>query len=342
MSTITRRNLLKAGVVLGAASLLPAPFITRAHAAEQVLTLYNGQHRQVTDALIREFTTETGIEVVVRAGNSAQLASQLMEEGAASPCDIFYSEESPPIAAMAGKGLLVPLNADTLAQIPAHYAAKDGSWTGISARCRVVAYNKSLIKEDELPKSVMDFAHEDWMDGVAYVPTSGAFQEQIIAIRNLKGRAATLEWLKGIKEYGRIYNTNNAAMLAVEQGIIATALLNNYYWFSMEREIGAQNMKSALYYFGNGDPGALVTVSAAGILKSSKKQDDAQKFVHFMLSEKGQQAIVNAMAEYPLRAGVTSPYALKPISELGAPEVTPSDIGDAADAMALQREAGLA
>jgi iron(III) transport system substrate-binding protein len=341
MYVIDRRKLLKTGVSF--AYIFTAGGMSRALADTQTtLTLYNGQHARTTAALIAAFTKQTGIKIEARKGRSSQLANQIAEEGAASPADIFYSEESPPLAALASKDMLAKIDGETLKQVSAKYTAKDGTWIGTSARCRVVVYNKDMIKQSELPASVLDFATAAWKDRIAFVPTSGAFLQQIVAIEKLKGREAALNWLKGLKAYGRIYNGNGGAMRAVERGEIATALINNYYWFGAARETGADNMKSALHYFGNKDPGALITVSAAGILKSSKNIQAAQQFLAFMVSAEGQQIIVNSAAEYPLRDGVKSPFALKPFATLDPPPITPADLDDAASALALEREAGLA
>lgn len=343
MSEITRRGLIRTGALLGAAAAFPLPAVRSAVADDAgTLTLYNGQHQQTTDALIAAFTKETGIAVKARKGSGTQLANQIIEEGSASPADIIYTEESPPIAALAERGLLVTLDKSTLDQVPANYRSKDGTWVGASIRARVVAYNKTMIEKAGLPASVLDFASEKWQGKVAYVPTSGAFQEQIVAIGILKGREAALGWLNGLREHGSIYNSNSAAMKAVEQGQIATALINNYYWYALAREVGADAMKSALYYFGDQDPGALISVSAAAMLKSSRNAEAARTFMDFIVSEKGQQAIVGVVAEYPTRPGVESPFDLKPLDELNPPPVTPADIGDASEALALMREAGLA
>jgi iron(III) transport system substrate-binding protein len=343
MTDNTRRALLRNGLVLSAGALLGTPAIRLAHAADaQTLTLYNGQHAKTTAALVEAFTKATGIKVDIRKGSSSQLANQIIEEGERSPADAFYSEESPPVAVLAEKGLLAPLDADTLKQVMPGYTAKDGTWTGVSARCRVVVFNRDMVQESALPASVMDMATKAWDGRVGFVPTSGAFQEQIIAIKLLKGRDAALGWLKGLKQYGRSYNGNKAAMKAVERGEIATALVNNYYWYALADEVGADKMKAGVHYNVGKDPGGLITVSAAGILRSSKKQQDAQKLLAFMVSEAGQKAIVGSVAEYPLRPGVQSPYSLKPFNELEPPAITPADLGDAADALALRREAGLA
>lgn len=343
MHTFNRRTFISHGLLLGAAAIASPATMRLARAADApALTLYNGQHKHTTEALVRAFTQATGITVAIRKGSSTQLANQIIEEGERSPADMFYSEESPPVAALEKRGLLSKLDDDTLSQVIPGYTAKDGTWIGVSARCRVIAYYPDLVKASELPASILDIATAPWKGRVGFVPTSGAFQEQLIAIELMKGRDVALNWLKGLKQYGRIYNGNMAAMKSVESGEIATALVNNYYWFAVAKEVGAGNMKSALYYMEHEDPGALITVSAAGILKSSKKQALAQKFLAFMVSPAGQQAIVDSVAEYPLRPGIKSPFALKPFDELQAPGITPADLGDAADALALRREAGLA
>jgi iron(III) transport system substrate-binding protein len=339
MTLLNRRSVLGLGAALGGASVFGLP---RAFAADTSLTLYNGQHRNTTEALVDAFKQATGINVTVRNGSSTQLANQIIEEGARSPADVFYSEESPPVATLAKRGMLATIDSNTLKQVPNTYVAKDGTWLGASARCRIVAFNKSMIKESDLPHSVLDFATPAWKGRIGYVPTSGAFLQQIVTIEKMKGRDAALAWLKGLKQYGRAYNGNMPAVQAVERGEIAAAISNNYYWYAIARETGAANMKSALYYFGDQDPGALVTVSAAGILKSTKNTAAAQRFLAFMVSEAGQAAIVKTVAEYPLRPGVKSPFALKPFAELEPPPVTPDDLGDAADAIPLEREAGLA
>ncbi|MCX5477838.1 extracellular solute-binding protein [Kaistia geumhonensis] len=346
MYPLSRRALLK-GAALGGAALAAGPALIAAasrpaRAADGPLALYNGQHRPPVEALIAAFTASTGIEVAVRHGSSAQLASQLMEEGAHSPADVFWSEESPSLFALAEKGLLAPLAAGTLAAVPAEYSAKDGTWIGATARCRVVVYNKANVDPATLPASVLDFASEAYADRVAFAPASGAFQQQIMAVMILKGREAALAWLKGLRQYGRVYNSDSAAVEAVESGDIPIALSNNYYWQALAREIGEADVQSAIYNIGHGDPGTLITVSGGGVLKSAKNAEAAQRFVAFMVSEEGQKAIVAAIAEYPLRPGVTSPFPLTPFGELDPAPVTPNELGDAEAALALLREAELA
>jgi iron(III) transport system substrate-binding protein len=311
-----------------------------AHAADPVeLTLYNGQHKEIGEAIAKAYEAKTGIHINVRKGSSNQLASQVMEEGDRSPADVIYTEESPPLNNLGEKGFLAKIDDSTLGMLPKEYVAKDGSWMGVTARVRVVAYNPKLIDEKDLPKSVLDFADPEWQGKVGFVPTSGAFQEQAVAIIKLHGRDAAEEWLTGLRAFGKTYTNNMVALKAVENGEVATVLVNNYYWFALQREKG--KLDSKLHYFTGGDAGGLITISSAAALKSSKHPKEAQALLAYMASEEGQRVITQTTAEYPLHKGMVSDRGLKPFEELEAPNITPADIGNAEDALELEREVGL-
>src|SRR5690554_4067214 len=70
-----RRQFLLSGAALAGAAVLGASAPGRLLAAQQqTLTLYNGQHKKTTAAVVRAFTRATGIQVNVRNGHSSQLA----------------------------------------------------------------------------------------------------------------------------------------------------------------------------------------------------------------------------------------------------------------------------
>ena len=323
-----------------AACALGMALSTATQAADKVeLTLYNGQHKEIGEAIAQAYEAKTGIHVNVRKGSSNQLASQVMEEGQRSPADVIYTEESPPLNNLGEQGFLAKIDPSTLDMLPPDYVAKDGSWMGVTARVRVVAYNPKLIDEKDLPETVMDFAEPQWQGKVGFVPTSGAFQEQAVAIIKLHGREAAEEWLTGLRAFGKTYTNNMVALKAVENGEIATVLVNNYYWFALQREKG--QLDSKLHYFSNGDAGGLITISSAAVLKSSKHPREAQALLAYMASEEGQRVITQTTAEYPLHKGMVSDRGLKPFDELQAPAITPADIGNAEDALDLERDVGL-
>ena len=70
------------------------------------ITLYNGQHTQLTSSLVAAFEKETGINVEIRTDDSAVLADQIIQEGDASPADVYISENSPELMDLQRRGLL--------------------------------------------------------------------------------------------------------------------------------------------------------------------------------------------------------------------------------------------
>ena len=307
------------------------------------IVLYNGQHKEATQALADAFTKSTGIKVKINSGKSDQLAGQIKEEGGRSPADVFYSEQIPPLVTLSAADLLETLPAKTINDtrrkgVPVA-AKKD--WVALSGRSRVVVYDSRKLSEKDLEKSVLNYATPKWKDRIGYVPTSGAFLEQVVAIVKLKGEAAALKWLKGLKENGKLYAKNTVALQAVENGEVPAALINNYYWYAFAKEKGVRNIHSRLNFVRHRDPGALVTYSGAAVLKSSQNKAEAQKFVAFLAGKQGQQVLASARAEYPLHAGVSSPFNMGPYSKLEAPEVSATTIADKENATRLLEQAGL-
>ena len=98
---------------------------------------------------------------------------------------------------------------------------------------------------------------------------------------------------------------------------------------------------TALHYFRNQDPGAFVSLSGGGVLKSSKKPQQAQQFLRFITGKAGQEVLEKGDSfEYPVASGVPANSALVPLTDLQAPVVDPTTL-DAQKVTDLMTKAGL-
>ncbi len=335
---IDRGRLLPAFALVGllvSSAAIPARAVT--------LTLYSAQHEQTVDLLAKAFTKETGIDVKVRNGEAPELASELVKEGASSPADVFFTENSPELELLSEKGLLAKVAPATLASVPAADSGPNGDWVGVLARENVLAYNKGMVKEADLPQSLLDLANPEWKGKVAIAPTDADFLPLVGAVVALKGRPVALEWLKGLRENAAVFDDDEGVAAAVERGASATGIINNYYWARLSMETGPDKMTSAIHHFAAGDVGGLVNISGAAALKASRNQAAAQKFLAFLVSKPAQQMVshLDITFEYPLAPGVAANPALKPMAELSPPSITLKEIGDDREAAQLLREAGL-
>ena len=93
---------------------------------KDALVVYNAQHEQLLDELAPAFTKETGIEVELRNGKDLELSNQLVQEGEASPADVFLTENSPAMSQVEAAGLFEELPEDLVAPIPAQYRPTSG------------------------------------------------------------------------------------------------------------------------------------------------------------------------------------------------------------------------
>ena len=112
---------------------------------DTTITLYNGQHQQLTDAIVSAFEKQTGIHVKVRTDDGIVLADQILQEGSHSPADVYLTENSPELMLLTERNLLAKLPASITSQVPAQYNSPTGNWVGISVRVSALAYNPSLI-----------------------------------------------------------------------------------------------------------------------------------------------------------------------------------------------------
>ncbi|WP_438391541.1 iron ABC transporter substrate-binding protein [Caballeronia sp. DA-9] len=323
--------------VLSASAALPLS------SAAATLTLYNAQHEQVVAALARDFEAQSGVSVKIRNGEGPAMAAQLVAEGSASPADVYFTENSPELVLLDEKGLLAKTDASTLAVIPSRFNSPQGDWVGVLARENVLAYNTKKVDAAQLPASLMDLAKPEWKGRVGIAPSDGDFLPVVSAVIAMKGDEQALQWLKGLKKNAQIFDDDEGVVAAVNRGGVATGVINNYYWARLHTQLGDSATRSAIYHFGNGDVGALVNVSGAAVLKSSKNQQAAQQFLAYLVSERAQELIAKGKIayEYPLHAGVAPDPMLKPFEQLSPPSLSIEQLGDDSKAAKLMRQAGL-
>jgi iron(III) transport system substrate-binding protein len=308
------------------------------------LVLYNGQHEQTTDALVAGFEKLSGITVNVRSDDEDTLADQLLTEGTSSPADLIYTENSPVLEYLQDKGLLAPVDASTLAHTPSKYSSPQGDWVGVSARVSVLIYNPALISADQLPTSVMQLADAEYRGKLAFAAGETDFQPIVTSVVRTYGQTRALGWLEGIKTNAgsHIYPDNETIADEVNRGAVAFGVVNQYYWYRMRAELGASNVHARITYFAPRDPGYVLDVSGAAVLRSSRHKAAAQRFLAFLVSAQGQEIIAHSISfEYPIASGVSTASPETPFDQLAPNAVTIPELGDGSTAIALLSKAGM-
>jgi iron(III) transport system substrate-binding protein len=305
------------------------------------LTLYNAQHEDLVKAMVDGFTKETGIKVEIRSGDDSEMANQIVQEGSASPADVFLTENSPGMSLVDSKGGLAKVEDATLAQVPAQFVPSSKNWVGFAARSTVLAYNSQQVKPEALPGSIMDLAKPEWKDKVGIAAGGADFQAIVSAVVAVNGEEAAKQWLAGLKANAKVYRSNSAVMKAVNAGEVQTGVIYHYYWYKDRAESGANSTNTELKFFGHKDAGAFVSVSGAGVLSSSKNKAQAQQLVKYLTGRNGQQILADSNAlEYTIGSGVPANAKLKPLSELEPPTIDVASL-NGPRVVSLMQQAGL-
>jgi iron(III) transport system substrate-binding protein len=312
---------------------------TEEASADGPITVYSGRNEELVGPVFDDFEAATGIEVEVRYGDTAELAATILEEGDASPADLYFAQDAGALGALEGAGRFTTLPGDVVEVVDPAFRAPSDAWTGVTGRVRVLAYNTDVLSEDELPSSVLDLTDPVWSGRLGWAPTNGSFQAFVTALRLTEGEDVAREWLEGMLANDVVPFENNTGIVeAVARGEVEVGLTNHYYLYRFLAEDPDFNVAN---HYLPGDVGGLVNVAGIGVLDTSDQQEASVELVRYLLGEETQTYFgqVTDALEFPLRDDVDSPE-LPSLSELDPPEVDLSQLEDLQGTLALLQEVG--
>ena len=302
------------------------------------ITVYSGRIPPLIGPAIDAYEARVDEDVQVRFGDSGALAGTIVEEGENSPADVFFSQDAGSMGAVSDAGLLHPLPREILERVPARFRADDGSWVGISARARIIAYGPK-VSAAELPSSPLELTDPEWRGRVGWAPTNASLQGYVTALRQVEGEEVAREWLEGmVANDVQVYDSNIPVRDAIASGEIDLGLINHYYVAEALAQEGADY--PVKIHFPPDDLGSLVNATAVGVLSSSERPDAALDFIRYLLSKEGQRYFAESSKEYPLVRGVAPDPSLPPLATIPAPDLDLSSLDDIQGTVELMQETG--
>jgi iron(III) transport system substrate-binding protein len=306
--------------------------------ADTRLTVYSGRSEELVKDLFTAFTTETGISVDARYGDSGEMAALLLTEGSSSPADVFFSQDAGALGAV--ENLFAELPEQSLSNVDAQYSAVSGKWVGVTGRVRVVVYNPSLAPTP--PNTIDGLLDPKWSGKIGFAPTNASWQSFVTALRVIRGEEAAEKWLTAFAKNKPVaFEKNSAVRDAVNAGDVSLGLVNHYYLLEKIAAEGASAVKAKNQYMAAGDVGGLVNISGAGILSSAKHSGAAQKFIDFLQSETAAEYFRTKTWEYILTKGATQAEGIPAFADLKAPSIDLSDLKSVDITQELLQKVGL-
>ena len=303
------------------------------------LTVYSGRSEKLVADLFSQFSTDTGIDVEVRYGDSGELAGQILTEGNATPADVFFSQDAGALGAVSEAGLFLELEDSVLNRVAAMYRSESNNWVGTSGRARVVIFNPTLVATP--PTSIDELLDPQWKGKIGFAPTNASWQSFVTALRVLRGEDDARAWLEAFAANKPVaYEKNGAVRDAVNAGEIALGLVNHYYLYEKIAAEGAENVIAQNQYL-PGDIGGLVNVAGIGALENSDNPEASQCLASYLVSDSAQKFFVEKSFEYPLVNGIVPYEGLPTLAELDPPSIDLSDLQSIAETQELLNDVGL-
>lgn len=318
-------------------------------AEDKVLNLYTARHYQTDEALYTGFTKQTGIKVNRIEGGEDALFERIKAEGANSPADVFITVDVGRIWRADQAGIFTPTKSALLEKrIPAAYRDPQGMWFGFSARARVIAYNKDMVKPGEITR-YEDLADPKWRGKLCTRSSSHPYNLSLIAsMVNHLGEADARKWVEGVKaNLARDPKGGDTDQLrSVAAGECAIAIANQYYFVRLMRSSKPADRvvveKVAIVFPNQADRGTQMNISGGGVLKHAPHPQAAVKFLEYLASDQAQSYFASGNNEWPTVPGakLDNP-ALESLGDFKADELNVAKLGQAqATAQKLADQAG--
>jgi iron(III) transport system substrate-binding protein len=301
-------------------------FLTNTFALAAQLNVYSSRHYDIDKEIIASFEQKTGHKVnVIQMKEAGQLIERLKTEGAQSQADVLMTVDVGNLERASSLGLfdnksLEKIIKDTLPQTQ----DEKKEWVALTVRARVIAYNKALLKPEEV-ETYESLASEKFKKKVLVRSSNHVYNQSLLSsfLENI-GEAKAKSWAIAIQQNlaRKPEGGDTDQMKAIASGIGDVSIVNSYYFARAFSQKPGENSpeitsKVGIVFPNQKTTGTHINVSGAGVLKNSTKKDIATAFIAHWLSIESQEKLSLANYEYPAIANAK----LSPLlSQFGSPK----------------------
>jgi len=280
-------------------------------ASAQELNVYSSRHYRSDEVLYTGYTRLTGVKVNrIEAGEDA-LIERLRNEGVRSPADVLITTDAGRLWRAQQLGLFQPVRSALLeARIPQSFREPGGHWYGFSMRSRVIAFNKSKAKPEEIG-SYEALTEPKWKGRICVRSATHIYNLSLMgALIEHYGEAKAEAWARAVKaNLARDPKGGDTDQIkGVATGECDVALANHYYYARLARSEKADDRaiaeKVGVVFPGQSGRGTHVNISGAGVTKSAPHRHAAIRFLEYLASDEAQRYFADGNNEWPVVASV--------------------------------------
>ncbi len=263
-----------------------------AHRGHAPLVVYCAHDSIYSEKILRDFERRTGIPVAMRfdteATKSLGLVELLVAEKDSPRCDVFWNNELLGTMDLAERGILQQYQGSGWQRMPDKFRDTDGRWTGFAARMRVVIYNQESLRKNfgKLPDDLRRWAIAKPLYGTTLTHYSALWQS--LGDEGLKA------WHRQWRAGGAAELNGNAAVKdAVAEGVCDAGFTDTDDAF----EAIEQGQPVGMYPVTLENGETIVIPNTVAIIRGTRRENDAEKLVDFLLSEETELALARSRSQ---------------------------------------------
>lgn len=303
--------------------------------SQEEVNLYSARHYDTDLELYDNFTEQTGIEVNLIEGGSDELIERINSEGVNSPADVLITVDAGRLWRAKEAGVLQTYNSDVLNEaIPQELRDRDGEWVGLSKRVRGIVYHTERVSPDELA-GYWELADDNWEGRVCIRSSNNIYNQSLVAsMIETRGVDETEEWASNLVEnFARDPQGGDTDQIrAVAAGVCDVAVVNHYYLARLmssedeeDQEVASQ---VAMHFPAEENGGTHVNISGAGIAVNSPNEENATRFLEYLVTEEAQRIYAIANNEFPIIDGMELPPVLEQFGSFDSDAVNVTSYGE--------------
>ncbi len=279
--------------------------------------------------ITKRFQRETGIEVRLvtdtEETKSTGLLNRLIAEKGRAQADVFWSGDPVRAAILKARGISVAYHSPNAEGMPIGFNDAEGHWQALSARARVIIYNKNLVPPGEEPRSLDAFLDSKWKGKACLAnPLFGTTSMHAAALFNVWGNEAAKAFFEGM--------TANEVTMLSSNGEVKRGVAAGDFAFGLtdtdDASVAIKEGKPVGVLYPDRDGmGTLIIPNAAVLIRGGPNSENGKRFIDFLLTPGIEEALARSeAAQMPLRPGVPVPAGFVRLEDIRALQVDYADL----------------
>ncbi len=308
--------------------------VSCANQSNDELTIYTSRQPQLLEPILENFYQDTGIKVNLLSGNAQELMERIVAEGKQSKADIFMTVDAGVLWQATDRNIFSKINSFILEDnIPSYLRDPDSQWFGLSKRARTIVYSSDQFSEGDF-SSYEDLAHPKWRGKLCLRTSKKVYNRSLMAsMIDAYGYDQAKEivsgWVANLAT--EVFSNDTNALKAVSSGQCGVTIVNTYYLARLLDDPKYDNLQ--LFWANQSGRGVHVNISGAGVVKTSKNKENAQKLLEYLSSDSAQDFYASANKEYPVLKEADIANSIKDWGSFIEDDINVSKLGS------LQKEA---